>query len=284
MRKTAALLILFAITICNTQAQSEERTKGTTTKNGQYILPQTGDFAIGIDATPFLEYIGNIFTDAHNEAPSFGDMTFFGKYFLSPDRAIRARLRLNSGSDIFKGAVKSADDIAPDPNSLPTVVDKKTQTGLDLDLSAGYEYRRGYGRIQGFYGGGVVLGYGHTKDSYDYGNPITQQGPPTTDFETGMTIFPYKRVIAEKAGRYHFGVNGFAGLEYFIAPKLCIGAELGIDLVYAGNGKVKTKKEHIGSSNKREVTEIETYNPKSTSSSLSFKTKTNTNLYIMFHF
>lgn len=32
-----------------------------TNKKGTPILPQAGDYAIGVDATPFLEYFGNMF-------------------------------------------------------------------------------------------------------------------------------------------------------------------------------------------------------------------------------
>ncbi|MES2681013.1 MAG: hypothetical protein V4635_14060, partial [Bacteroidota bacterium] len=56
-----------------------------TSKKGEPILPEKGDWAIGIDATPFLNYIGNFF-GTPNSAPSFtwltNNNTIVGKYFI----------------------------------------------------------------------------------------------------------------------------------------------------------------------------------------------------------
>ena len=47
-----------------------------TSKKGFPILPETGDYSIGIDATPFLQYFGQIFSNgrchcANMEFPQF---------------------------------------------------------------------------------------------------------------------------------------------------------------------------------------------------------------------
>jgi hypothetical protein len=49
-------------------------------KRGVYLLPQAGDFALGVDATPFLEYLGNLFSGSY-DAPMFGGGSIYGKYF-----------------------------------------------------------------------------------------------------------------------------------------------------------------------------------------------------------
>ena len=38
-------------------------------KKGEIMIPEEGDWGIGIDAQPFLQYLGRIFTPV-NEAPS----------------------------------------------------------------------------------------------------------------------------------------------------------------------------------------------------------------------
>jgi hypothetical protein len=40
---------------------------------GEPFLPGKKDWSIGIDATPFLNYAGNMFSSAGNRAPRFND-------------------------------------------------------------------------------------------------------------------------------------------------------------------------------------------------------------------
>lgn len=70
-------------------------------KKGVEILPRTGDWAIGIDATPLIDLVGNAMKI--NSGTTFSNPGFFGmpdgfsiygKYFTADNRAIRARVGL----------------------------------------------------------------------------------------------------------------------------------------------------------------------------------------------
>ncbi len=72
-------------------------------KKGESYLPREGDWAVGIDASPFLRYFGNFFSQADNPAP-FADYTndqlaITGRYFVRDDFAYRAGFRLNVFND-----------------------------------------------------------------------------------------------------------------------------------------------------------------------------------------
>src|SRR3954465_12408785 len=71
-------------------------------KKGEPILPQKGDWALGIEANPFLQYLGNFFgKSTTNSAPTFnflGNQVIVGKYFVDSMTAYRAGVRIGTGN------------------------------------------------------------------------------------------------------------------------------------------------------------------------------------------
>ena len=71
------------------------------------FMPEAGDYAIGIDATPFLNYVGNLIGgNDGNTAPSWNylttNQTITGKYFVDENMAYRGSLRLGfTGANVF---------------------------------------------------------------------------------------------------------------------------------------------------------------------------------------
>ena len=60
-----------------------------TSKSGETILPEADDWSVGIEATPFLNYIGNAFNGSlGNGAPTWNflnaNQTIIGKMWNSP--------------------------------------------------------------------------------------------------------------------------------------------------------------------------------------------------------
>lgn len=243
-----SLSLIFCIAVAAT-AQDDNRPVGTLTKGGQNILPAAGDFAIGIDATPFLEYGGKILSDAGASAPGFSghDVSIFGKYFLSDASAVRVKLGFNGSNlfrnDVFSYVVPNDEAIANNP-LFPdaTTLDVLTYKNRNVSLNLGYELRRGYGRLQGFYGAGVILGIAQTGNSYTYGNPMTEANPaPTTQWGNQAV-----RTLNTKSGlAFAAGVNAFVGVEYFVLPKISLGGELGLEIAGVSQGLGKTTTEQI---------------------------------------
>ena len=70
-----------------------------TSKKGEAFLPEAGDWAISIDATPLLGYVQGIFGSNGSSAAgswSFlnGNNTITGKYFATDDMAYRGGINI----------------------------------------------------------------------------------------------------------------------------------------------------------------------------------------------
>jgi len=207
-------------------------------KRGIYLLPQAGDFALGIDASPLLRYVGNAFSSYGNNAPILSNNTLYGKYFLDDNRAIRAKMYLSLSNIVNKGYLR--DNGNPDIQSI---------SNSDVGLSVGYELRRGNGRVQGFFGGEVYMGYGGGKVKYEYTNRMDDDYIETYDFSYFDPRFENwisysERITEEKFGKtISAGMGGFAGIEYFFAPQISIGCEFGLGLIFSTTLEGKTTSE-----------------------------------------
>jgi hypothetical protein len=219
-----------------------------TSKKGEPILPEEGDWGIGVDATPFLNYAGNFFgKTASNSAPTWdflsGNQTIVGKYFKDATTAYRAAIRLGFGSSKNSNYVNDDTNTSPDPKF---VQDTKSTSFNGIGLSAGLEMRKGKTRLQGYYGGELGLFIGGMKDKFTYGNAFssTNMSPTSTNWST-MTSGPViSRTTELKYGSmFQFGLRGFIGAEYFVLPKMSIGGEFGWGLGFSsvGEGQITTE-------------------------------------------
>lgn len=248
MRKIS-LLISFALIGSFLWAQ------GPVDKHGNQIQPEEGDWAIAIDANPFLEYFGNFIGGVdNNSAPTFSfltvNQTITGKYVVSSDMAYRASLRLGFGSDGLTVMVADRTQSSPPvyPEVPPMVENKMTMSSSNIGLSGGLEFRRGKGRLMGVYGGELGISLGSSKTRYDYGNTLNPTGTPPVgvdpiadDFFTGnITTDTYgntARITEAKSGTtFGIGARAFIGAEYFIVSKLSIGGEFGWGVVFSTTG------------------------------------------------
>lgn len=267
MKKSLTLLAL-ALGLSNSFAQELK------SKKEEVILPEAGDWAIGIDATPFLNYAGNMFgKTAANVAPTFDfhntQQIITGKYFKDASTAYRGSLRIGMNSNTQRAMV--ADRMTPSntvvtyPSQDPMVENTWKASSTDIGLSGGLEMRKGKTRLQGYYGGEVGLYFGTSKDKFTYGNalstntlnPVNVSGADQFAGSGNINaaapiqgIIGDARVTERKNGAtIGFGVRGFIGAEFFILPKLSLGGEFGWGLGISSTGKSKTTYESIGQSN-----------------------------------
>ena len=233
-----------------------------TSKKGEPYLPEAGDRAISFDAAPFLTYAGNLFngSTAVNGSPSVNYVSnmpwgIVGKMFKDEKTAYRAMLRIGMGSTTWENFVMQ--DGQADPNV--TVMDEKKTSTHNVLLGGGLEMRRGKTRLQGYYGGMIWISLGGSKSTYTYGNDFstTNTSPTGTDFTT-MTSGPMvTRTADSKAGStFGFGLRGFLGAEYFILPKISVGAEYGwgVGMMNTGDGEMNTDYWDGVSSSKKTLT------------------------------
>ncbi|TNE72352.1 MAG: hypothetical protein EP333_07810 [Bacteroidetes bacterium] len=238
-----------------------------TSKKGEDFLPASGDWAISIDATPFLNYAGNLIGgNGANVSPTWnylvGDQRIVGKYFAADDMAYRAGLRIGMSSS--SGSAMVGDDgvtTAPVYPATPSMVeDSYKMSSTRIGLSGGLEWRRGFGRLQGFYGGELGIMLGSDKTTYSYGNAMTTTGATTANFGANLANDPYygtpSRITEAKGGSmFGLGLRGFIGAEYFVLPRIAIGGEFGWGLMFGSTGASSTSYEGTDGTNVGTVVE-----------------------------
>lgn len=225
---TIAFTLLLSFLMVNVQAQD------LTSKKGETMLPEEGDYAIGFDADPFLNYVGN-FLNSGATAPdadwvSGVDNAIVGKMFKDAQTAYRGRVRLGFGSTSRTNTLMS-DAGGSD------VEDKLNFSYTDITLGLGMEKRIGRTRVQGVYGAEGLIGFSNTSQKITYGNDLTDGANSTTNFFNGQTANVNSRTTSAKSGAtLGVGLRGFAGVEIFVFPKVSLGFEYGWGLRFASNG------------------------------------------------
>jgi hypothetical protein len=242
------LVLLGWAVIAFTVAYSQEGTMGVPSsepvlksKRGIAILPEEGEWALGISATPFLTYTGNILNgNVNNVAPGFNfvnnptnSIALFGKYIVDANTAYRVRFNASVNTQLDK-AVIALNEVDPDVNFPAFTEDWRKTDNQTVVLAAGLEKRRGKSRVQGIYGGELVLGMVGQKRTYQYGNTMSQDfNVPTTNNFGDNNVVGVTRVLENKTGAVLFAAaRGFIGVEYFIAPKFSIGGEFGYSFTF----------------------------------------------------
>lgn len=243
MRKISLMILLSIITFSFVTAQeTEDKTVGTmVSKRGINILPEAGEIGLGVDALPFVQFFGNTFNGNVFNTGSFdfvngSNNAIIGKYMLTESSAIRARLRIGKGTS--KDVEYIMKDTLPVPDPLFVTEDVFSSSYSNIQLGVGYEMSRGKGRVQGFYGGEVMLQLTSVSEEYEYGNSYSPEftNPNTTNFFTGNITGTGRLLETNGMNTVAFGARGFIGIEYFFTPKISIGGEFGWAI-----GMAKTK-------------------------------------------
>lgn len=232
-----------------------------TNKNGLVVTPETGDYAIGVDATPFLGYFGNMLNgNTNNGAPAWGftnaNAMITGKMFTSETSAYRVALRIGFNSNTEKAMIAQDGAAAPTYPNLPAMVeDQMKESSRFIGLGGGMEWRRGKNRLQGYWGGMAMVWMAGGKSTYEYGNALNTTNSVagvSTDFGSNITTDAYGNAARitemKQASMFGVGVRGFVGAEYFILPKLSIGGEFGWGIGFMSMGASSTTMESIGGS------------------------------------
>lgn len=211
--------------------------------NDLVVTPQAGDWAVGFNASPLFNYVGNMFNGSTgnsfnsafvNQTPNSSN-AIYGKYFKDENTAFRGQLRLMSQS--------GTSNIQTDTNTVSSnpcyITDTYKQSGAAVVLGFGMEKRRGHNRLQGYYGGEALITLGGTtpttKNTYEVA--LDSLGIASGGAVNGRTL-------SSKGGAtFGFGVRGFIGAEYFFAPKISIAAEYGwgVSLTKTGAGEAVTE-------------------------------------------
>ncbi len=239
-------------------------------KKGYEILPKAGDIALGFNTIPIIDlFLGSMnhvtpYAGAANTVQYTSNLNnqITGKYFLDAKTAVRVRFGINTIGGSIVNQVQDANAMASavlgtqddiDAASLLKVDDKMKFQKTNLLLSIGYEKRRGYRRLVGFYG--AELGFGNTSSSQHatYGNTFsdTHVAQYTNNFNTGTiatqnptTAGRQIRVLDTRSrGGLRLGLRGFIGVEYFVFSKISIAAEYGFGYSFTTRRGAKSTQE-----------------------------------------
>jgi hypothetical protein len=268
-------ILLTACTVISMNIFSQD----LTSKKGEPILPEAEDWAVSMNADPVLEFVGNAFNgNTSNNAANTdwlgSSHTIVVKKFINEKSAYRIMLRLGYVNQTFKNMVVNdaeSGTVFTFPDKQGVVEDKYRHSSSNICIGAGKEWRKGKTRLQGFYGADILFWMGNTKDKYSYGNEMSTVNTSSaggasttttpnstiwnTDIETAefgtpdSVVAVTSRPTLKKSGTtFGIGVRGFVGVEYFIFPKIAIGAEYGWGIGYQMRGKGREQVQMQGGS------------------------------------
>lgn len=269
MKKTLFAAALISSVLANAQDTSTDPTL-VKNRKGQEVLPKAGDIALGFNAVPVIDFLVQSVKVGAVSGTSAGTTSQFtqnagqqivGKYFLDPRTAIRARFGFNSLGTTQTNLVQDSKAVyeaslsgTPDDvraASLLNVEDKRSFVQNNLVLAVGYEKRRGYGRLVGFYGGEIGVSRTAQKETRTYGNEFSDlyntvftnnftSGATTTQNPTGTAT----RLTSEKIdATWGIGARAFIGVEYFVFAKISIAAEYGFGYSFARSKNLERKQD-----------------------------------------
>ncbi len=256
-------------------------------KRGENILPKSGEMALGIDAMPVLGYFGDMFNGTVGNNTNFGFIngiynanSIYVKYYLEDQVAIRGAVRIGHQNWMDKENVMMDQQI-PDP--LMTVTDVMTTNRTNIGIGADYLMYRGKGRVQGYYGGGAFVNYNTWANTYEYGNAMTTEfnSPNFYDFAIANEVSGSERMLENvNAGNLGVTVRGVVGVEYFFAPKISVGGEMGLG--FNTNKDVRNGYQTVERWTGTDI-EVET-TENANDSFIGVDTFTSGSLFLMFHF
>lgn len=231
------LLTLFCVSVSAQETDSVLRSK-----KGIPILPQAGDWAIGADAGPYLKYFGNAFNNSTDNSLDLSSQTLYLRHFLTDKTAVRLLVAIDKSSSISRYFVR--DDAAYFQNQLSNTQtqDKTINKSTYLKFDLGYQIFRGYGRLRGFYGAHIMYRNDRERSESTYGNPMSATNPTPTSY---YSYTNGSRALESDGGISHsIGAGVIAGVEYYFAPKICIGGEINLDVYNTWKTEGNTKSEY----------------------------------------
>ncbi len=270
--KYSKILFTMALSLIVATAAFAEKANRPTPEergNADYAswLPVKGNFSVGFSLDPVATFVGNMFANGQGRVNALSNLagepllsqqledrlgrpmaSIMGTYMLTDRFGVRANIGF--GYSTKKTNYYVLDDAArlDDPWSTKQVIDSKKYNNISGSIALGVEYRVGKRLpVQGVFGGGLNYMFGNINRTYKYGNAITELNqepsqnaamPAWVDAPTfSNNQFLRARVLSEtQADLIHlFGLYGSVGIEWFVAPKIALGANVNLALYYEVN-------------------------------------------------
>lgn len=316
MKYSKIFTMALSLTLATT-AFAEKADKPTPEERGKADysswLPAKGDMSVGFSLDPVATFVGNMFANGEGRVNALSNLagdpmlssqvadylgrpmaSIMGTYMLTDQLGLKANIGF--GYSVKKENKYSIDDAAAldDPWSTARVTDSYKQQSITGSIALGAEYRIGKRLpVQGVFGAGVNYMFGEASYAYTYGNAITELNQtPSIAYSswTGVPTFGSNqymeaRELSSKSSEliHMIGIYGSVGVEWFVAPKIALGANVNLALYYEVNPARATEYEGWN-----KITEqVETYTELVSPASHGFHFGTDNigaNLYVNFYF
>lgn len=231
--------VFFVAALVGLGSIANAQTTQVTNDKGSVVTPEAGDWAIGFNAAPMFDYVGNMFNGSTSNSLSTqfidANNAIYGKMFVDENTAYRASIRIGTGSTTI-GSVYGG-------MNGDSLTNTAKYSGSAIVLGGGIEKRRGHGRLQGYYGGELQISLGGSQSTENYEYAVTAD---TANFNAGVLVDEFgdpslSRTDSKKYGTtFGLGLRGFIGAEYFVLPKISIAAEYGWGLGFSSTGAAET--------------------------------------------
>jgi|WetSurMetagenome_2_1015567.scaffolds.fasta_scaffold132329_2 hypothetical protein len=223
MKKTIVILtvLLFSIPIIAQNANDSI----LLSKKGSPVLPQKGDWALGVDAVPYITFMGNLFYNTSANPTNLSKQTIYARYFISDKAALRILAGINHTTSYQREYVQDDAGVFTNPLSRAQTQDNIRHDNGNYTIDLGLQFFKGAGRLRGFYGLHAGYSLNLSNDRYTYGNPISA----ANTMPSSMTTFKAdgSRLLEQNRGMVQVISAGLiAGAEYYFLPKICVGAEI----------------------------------------------------------
>ena len=211
--------------------------------------PIAGDFSIGFGVSPVFSYLGNMLNGYGKDgtpntlAPLSGEpvttggnfaptVSIMGKYMYDDDFALIANIGIIGSNATKRAYVQNDKAVMLNPLSEEKLIDVAKDRSTGISMLLGGEYRLGDKRIQGIGGAGLMFAFEKSRTTYAWANQITDVNQlPTSSFEkNGLAERPLEEF--QQATSFAVGIVGHVGVEYFIAPKISLGAVVNLIIGY----------------------------------------------------
>ena len=219
-------------------------------------LPKQGDFSVAFSLDPIASFVGNMF----NGSPSNGlddlageplldgitgapMVSVMGTYMQTDQLAWKVNLGIGYTHKSNNEYVLDDAALFLDPLSRVKVVDTQAYNRIYGSIALGAEYRVGKNLpVQGVFGAGLNYAFGEISSKYNYGNAITElnQIPSISEpalYEAVAGYMPNARPLNTQANNLIHMVGAYAsvGMEWFVAPKIALGANVNFGIYYEVN-------------------------------------------------
>lgn len=250
------LIAVFALPLIAQDNVAAEPAPKKVVKDCSEWLPKQGDFSLAFSLDPIATFVGNMFNG--NLSNGLGDLageplldgiigapmvSIMGTYMQTDQLAWKVNLGIGYTHKSINEYVLDDAALFLDPLSKVKVVDKQAYNRIYGSIALGAEYRVGKNLpVQGVFGAGLNYAFGEISYKYNYGNAITELNQIPTISEPSLYAavagyMPNARPLASQDNDLIHMIGAYAsvGVEWFVAPKIALGANVNFGIYYEVN-------------------------------------------------